>query len=77
MPQLEHGVLRERLQRYSDEREKIGDRDGASFFLRRRAALDQRVEGHHEKSARGAEQGQQRRDNPKTEAWPRDRKSIV
>lgn len=68
MPEAQHPILGERLQRHADEREEIGDGDGPAFFLGCWAALDQGVHGNNEEAARSAEEREQDRDGDEVQA---------
>jgi len=53
-----HRVLRDRLKGDADEREEIGNGDGAAFFFGWRDVLDERVDGDYEESAEDADEAE-------------------
>jgi hypothetical protein len=60
MTQAEHGVLRERLESHANKREQVRDGDGAAFFFRPRALLNERVHRDYKKPSGNAEEGELR-----------------
>ena len=70
MAKSQHGVLRQRLKSYTDERKQVCDGDGAAFLFRPGPLLDERVHRDDEESPGHAQQRQLCQDNGVADSRP-------